>query len=57
MKLLKYITDNTLLIVPNNIKLNILDSFNNNSKLFLENQVKEVVLKLKKESEKKGIKA
>lgn len=31
--------------------------YNNNSKLFLENQVKEVVLKLKKESEKKGIKA
>lgn len=33
MELLKYITDNTLLVVPNNIKLNILDSFNNNSKL------------------------
>ena len=33
MELLKYITDNTLLVVPNNIKLNILDSFNNNQTL------------------------
>ena len=33
MDILKYIKEDTLLIIPNNIKLNILDSFNNDSKL------------------------